>query len=49
MADLNPAAWSHLEVMQAIANGDEQEAMEQVENLMLYLRRQATALLSGPR
>lgn len=48
-ADLNPAAWSHLEVMQAIANGDEQEAMEQVENLMLYLRRQATALLSGPR
>lgn len=49
MADLNPAAWSHLEVMQAIANGDEQEAMEQVENLMLYLRRQATSLMSGPR
>ncbi|MES0812016.1 GntR family transcriptional regulator [Roseibium sp. SCPC15] len=48
-ADLNPAAWSHLEVMQAIASGDENAAMEQVENLMFYLRRQATALLSLPR
>ena len=46
-ADLNPAAWSHLEVMQAIASGDEQAAMEHAENLMLYLRRHAMSLLSG--
>ncbi|CTQ54995.1 putative HTH-type transcriptional regulator YdfH [Roseibium album] len=46
-ADLNPAAWNHLEVMQAIASGDEQAAMEKAENLLFYLRRQATALTSG--
>lgn len=46
-ADLNPAAWSHMEVMRAIANGDETAAMDHAENLMLYLRRQATTLLSG--
>lgn len=46
-ADLNPAAWNHLEVMQAIASGDEQEAMEKAENLLFYLRRQATALTSS--
>ncbi|WP_298820057.1 GntR family transcriptional regulator [uncultured Roseibium sp.] len=45
--DLNPAAWSHLEVMQAIAAGDEPSAMEHAENLMLYLRRHAMSLLSG--
>ncbi len=48
-ADLNPATWSHLEVMQAIAAGDEDAAMEHTENLMLYLRRQATTLVSGSR
>ena len=47
-ADLNPAAWNHLELMQAIAAGDEQEAMEKAENLMFYLRRQASALTAGP-
>jgi DNA-binding GntR family transcriptional regulator len=46
-ADLNPAAWSHMEVMRAIANGDEAAAMDHAENLMLYLRRQATTLVSG--
>lgn len=47
--DLNPAAWSHLEVMRAVANGDEDAASEHADNLMLYLRRQATSLVSGPR
>lgn len=46
-SDLNPAAWNHLEVMQAIAAGDEQEAMEKAENLLFYLRRQAAALTSS--
>jgi DNA-binding GntR family transcriptional regulator len=47
--DLNPAAWSHLEVMRAIASGDEDAAGEHADNLMLYLRRQATSLVSRPR
>ncbi|WP_269585654.1 GntR family transcriptional regulator [Roseibium sp. Sym1] len=47
--DLNPAAWSHLEVMRAIAGGDEDAAGEHADNLMLYLRRQATSLVSRPR
>ncbi|MEP3049201.1 MAG: GntR family transcriptional regulator [Roseibium sp.] len=47
-ADLNPAAWNHLELMQAIAAGDEQQAMDKAENLMFYLRRQASALMTGP-
>ncbi len=46
--DLNPAAWNHLEIMQAIAGGNAEDAMEKAENLMFYLRRQATALMSGP-
>jgi len=45
--DLNPAAWSHLEVMRAVAAGDEHAASEHADNLMLYLRRQATTLVSG--
>eukprot|EP00903_Cladosiphon_okamuranus_P002258 g2256.t1 len=47
--DLNPAAWSHLEVMRAVAAGDERAASEHADNLMLYLRRQATTLVSGPQ
>ncbi|MEP3428145.1 MAG: GntR family transcriptional regulator [Roseibium sp.] len=46
-ADLNPAAWNHVELMQAISAGDEQEATDKAENLMFYLRRQASALTSG--
>ncbi|WP_370201473.1 GntR family transcriptional regulator [Roseibium sp.] len=45
--DLTPAAWSHMEVMRAVAAGDEAAAMDHAENLMLYLRRQATTLVSG--
>lgn len=43
-ADLNPAAWNHLEVMQAIAKGNEQAAMDKADSLMVYLRRQAALL-----
>lgn len=44
--DLNPAAWSHLELMQAIEAGDERGAMDKAEDLMHYLRRQAAALVA---
>jgi len=47
--DLNPAARSHLEVMRAVSAGDERAASEHADNLMLYLRRQATTLVSGHR
>ncbi|MTI44913.1 transcriptional regulator, GntR family [Roseibium hamelinense] len=44
--DLNPAAWSHLELMQAIEAGDEKSAVEKADDLMHYLRRQAAALVA---
>lgn len=42
--DLNPAAWSHLDLMTAIEAGDEAAAIERADDLMHYLRRQAAAL-----
>lgn len=45
--DLNPAAWNHLELMRAIEAGDERAAMEKAEDLMLYLKRQAAALVTS--
>ncbi|WP_153771979.1 GntR family transcriptional regulator [Labrenzia sp. CE80] len=46
-ADLNPAAWNHLELMQAIEAGDEKAAVEKADDLVLYLKRQATALMTS--
>ncbi|MBS8260900.1 GntR family transcriptional regulator [Roseibium polysiphoniae] len=46
-ADLNPAAWNHVELMKAIESGDEKIALEKAEELMQYLRRQAAALVAS--
>ena len=44
--DLNSAAWHHMELMQAIADGDVAAARGKADDLMHYLRRQAMTLAS---
>jgi DNA-binding GntR family transcriptional regulator len=46
-ADLNSAAWNHMEVMQAIAAGDVDAARARAHDLLHNLRRQAETL-TGP-
>lgn len=43
-ADLNPAAWNHLELMQAIESGNEAASIAKADELMAYLKRQAALL-----
>ncbi|WP_417678323.1 GntR family transcriptional regulator [Roseibium sp.] len=46
-SDLDAAAWAHLELMQAIAAGEEHLAIGKAGELMQYLHRQAAALIAG--
>ncbi len=44
-SDLSAAAFHHMELMRAIGAGDETKATGMAEELMQYLRRQATTLI----